>query len=294
MKRTTILLLTAAMAIGMSGAAPHEHQVATMQVEYIFSMPISTTDTVKHRTDDMMLQIAPSESRFFSLKTEWYDSIMAQPGGSEMMTKISGEILKQGGGIRVGEDGRLYVGNVDAFSKIPSRGQRTNVFKYHDKNKMTVFDYLHSYSDNYFTWDLPLDEIEWLSGDSVATILGYECQNATADYHGRRWTAWYAPDIPVSEGPWQFSGLPGLILRAESCDGEYIFSATAIHECEVQIHDMYGDLPIEKCDRKEFRRLEDDIARNPGKYHIVILDGSGDIALKIYHDLIETDYKDPK
>ncbi len=44
-------------------------------------------------------------------------------------------------------------------------------------------------------------------------VGGYSCQKATADYGGRHWTAWFASDIAVSEGPYYFHGLPGLILK---------------------------------------------------------------------------------
>lgn len=55
--------------------------------------------------------------------------------------------------------------------------------------------------------------------DSTKNILGYDCVMATAHYHGRDWTAWFTPDIPLPEGPWKLTGLPGLILEAsESTD----------------------------------------------------------------------------
>ena len=50
---------------------------------------------------------------------------------------------------------------------------------------------------------------------------------------------------------------------------------------------MPGNHEIEKCDRKDFRRLEADVTANPGKGYGVVATN----AAKIYHDLIETDYK---
>lgn len=29
---------------------------------------------------------------------------------------------------------------------------------------------------------------------------------------GRKWTAWFSLDIPISDGPYKFRGLPGLII----------------------------------------------------------------------------------
>ena len=55
-----------------------------------------------------------------------------------------------------------------------------------------------------------------------------ECVEATANYRGRTWTAWFAPEIPVQDGPWKLCGLPGLILEAHDANSDYIFEATGL------------------------------------------------------------------
>lgn len=75
----------------------------------------------------------------------------------------------------------------------------------------------------------PMGQIEWtLLEENSDTICGYQCGKATANYGGRQWTAWYAPDIPVSTGPWKLQGLPGLILAAKDSEGLHSFSAISI------------------------------------------------------------------
>ena len=73
-------------------------------------------------------------------------------------------------------------------------------------------------------WEKP----EWEIGDNTKTILGYECVEASANYRGRKWTAWFAPEIPIQEGPWKLCGLPGLILEAHDANNEYIFEANGL------------------------------------------------------------------
>ena len=53
-------------------------------------------------------------------------------------------------------------------------------------------------------------------------IYGFEAYKATCSYHGREWVVWYSPEIPFSDGPWVFCGLPGLILEAQ--DKAHLFS----------------------------------------------------------------------
>lgn len=49
----------------------------------------------------------------------------------------------------------------------------------------------------------------------------YNTQKATTEYGGRQWTAWFSADIPFPDGPYKFSGLPGLIVKIEDADKDY-------------------------------------------------------------------------
>lgn len=285
-----IITLLAAVAVAASAsAAGKQHSTAGLEVTYQYEHALTYVDSLKYKSDKMLLQVAPDESRYFSIKTEFYDSLKASPGGSELIDNMVMDALNNSGGIKRDANGNItsITVNSDAMKDVPRRGERVNVYKYHGQNVMTVFDCVSGPDAVFYTWDMPLGEIDWQPGDSVMTILGYECQNAVADYHGRRWTAWYAPDIPVSDGPWQFSGLPGLILKACSDGDEYRFTATAINECKSPIKDMAGEHDVEKCSRKDFRKLEAEIAIDPGKNFGL----SGKNMSELYHDLIETDYK---
>lgn len=68
----------------------------------------------------------------------------------------------------------------------------------------------------------------WTLQDGDTIILDYRCGKAESFYHGRKWTAWFAFDIPISDGPWKLSGLPGLILKAEDERHEFIFRCMGI------------------------------------------------------------------
>ena len=77
-----------------------------------------------------------------------------------------------------------------------------------------------SRSYSYFEERLPPD---WEIYTDTEEILGYPCQKAKTRYGGRDWTAWFAADIPIGEGPWLLRGLPGLILKAEDAEQHYVF-----------------------------------------------------------------------
>lgn len=58
----------------------------------------------------------------------------------------------------------------------------------------------------------------------------YECQKAKGAFRGRVYEVWYTLDIPISSGPFKLGGLPGLILEAQSTDGQvkFLFSQLEI------------------------------------------------------------------
>nr|WP_315031819.1 GLPGLI family protein [uncultured Chryseobacterium sp.] len=72
----------------------------------------------------------------------------------------------------------------------------------------------------YYQEDRPL---KWEISNTNEKQNGYSAQKATVVFGGRVWTAWFAKDIPVSDGPYKFSGLPGLIVKLEDENGDYKF-----------------------------------------------------------------------
>ncbi|MCS3530077.1 GLPGLI family protein [Chryseobacterium sp. JUb7] len=72
----------------------------------------------------------------------------------------------------------------------------------------------------YYQEDRP---ISWKITNDVEKQNGYPAQKAVADFGGRLWTAWFTKDINISDGPYKFSGLPGLIVKLEDDKGDYKF-----------------------------------------------------------------------
>lgn len=40
---------------------------------------------------------------------------------------------------------------------------------------------------------------------------------------GRKWAAWFTPDVPLNFGPYKFQGLPGLIVSVSDAKSHYSF-----------------------------------------------------------------------
>ena len=116
--------------------------------------------------------------------------------------------------------------------------------------------------DEHVYYTEPFSEMVWEIGDSIKNVLGYDCVQATTDYHGREWTVWFTPDIPIQDGPWKLRGLPGLILEAATGDG-IGFVADGIEQTARQIRNVYGSGKYERQNRKDILRARRAMIDNP-------------------------------
>lgn len=73
-----------------------------------------------------------------------------------------------------------------------------------------------------------LPELDWQILNETSDILGFKVQNAKLFFRGREYLAWFTTQIKISDGPYKFHGLPGLILKIESIDEKYTFEAYSI------------------------------------------------------------------
>lgn len=69
---------------------------------------------------------------------------------------------------------------------------------------------------------------QWTMESGSEEILGYSCMKASTHYGGKRYTAYFTPEIPVSDGPWKFHGLPGMILKVSDDDDDYTYEAISL------------------------------------------------------------------
>jgi GLPGLI family protein len=69
--------------------------------------------------------------------------------------------------------------------------------------------------ETYKKADIPV--INWVITNEKREIGGFVCTKAsakyTADGHTFLYTAWYSEKIPINDGPFEYGGLPGLILE---------------------------------------------------------------------------------
>lgn len=190
-------------------------QRAQIKVGYDYEVNVSGSV----RRADYILLSGQQGSLFYNPTALWMDVISKDDAARQAYGALASKLQESGRG-----------------NEVPNRSNSMYVAKDFDKQEKTVYD---DYSDQFAVYNEPFAEMEWeVVADSTKTILGYECVMARSLYHGRDWTAWFAPEIPVHDGPWKFSGLPGLILKATESKGMHSFTANGIETTDAEIPAM--------------------------------------------------------
>lgn len=104
----------------------------------------------------------------------------------------------------------------------------------------------------------------WAMTGDTGDIAGYECHKATCNFRGRDYVAWYTEEIPIPRGPHLFTGLPGLIVKLTSIDGDYDFTLIGFQKVSKSFPMNITDKKnIEKISREDFRFLKAYYEENP-------------------------------
>ena len=223
-------------------AKKKEYPRAEIKVGYTYNETfVRGSGGIIKREIPFVLLANKEQSKFYSPKTEFKDSLQSTPQGRVVEKELFNDAIKR------------YMETKDR-SAMSSVVYQTFLYVFRSKpdNEMTVYDKAGSLEQGYYTE--PIGEIQWEIGDSTKNVLGYECTIATADYHGRHWTAWFTPEIPLQEGPWKLTGLPGLILEAEESTGQHSFVATGLEASNQEIYPIYPYRQYDKMSRMEMLR----------------------------------------
>ena len=108
-----------------------------------------------------------------------------------------------------------------------------------------------------YEYEEPFDSFNWQITSETDTIHSYACQKAICDFGGRIWEAWFTMEIPISDGPYKFCGLPGLILNVADTLDHYSYKFISIEKPSelMMIYEVIEEkIPTTK---KEFFKLQD-------------------------------------
>ena len=238
--------------------------------------------TAQKKVNDLIrLEIGKMISKSYSYHTCQYDSASLTSDFTDKLVQSVTEARKQGG--------KDWLNR--AFAPFPQFREPATVYKNFPKGKMTVLDRIdkteYSYTDD-------MNTQEWQLKNDTMIVMGYLCYKAVCQWRGRNYEAWFTPDIPVSEGPMKFAGLPGLIMKVSDNMQEWIYEIDGLQKVNrpIVMRTPLRQKEYKKTTRLKFMRGMQRFLNNLGSFADAMLEtplgikaGAGD-----KYDLMERDY----
>lgn len=88
----------------------------------------------------------------------------------------------------------------------------------------------------------------------------FKVQKATTNFAGRNWEAWFTTDVPIQDGPYKFSGLPGLIVELADQTGSHKMELKGIKKIpetqQQEINTQGKDIPFTRRKPLEVNRQQ--------------------------------------
>jgi GLPGLI family protein len=137
--------------------------------------------------------------------------------------------------------------------KPPSAVLQEIYYDFEKNQKLEQMEYL----TRMFLLKSEIAPLAWKLGSEKKKILEYTCMGATMNMDDQEIVAWFAPELPVSLGPANFGGLPGLVLAVER-NGETAYVATSVDLTPPAAESMEKPDKGTKVTQEEFESIKEE------------------------------------
>lgn len=227
------------------------------QFVYEYKFKMDSLNRNQSEVENMVLQTSPKGSKFYSQVKAVYDSTMTATFKNANATQQT---------------------HFD-FTKLIQSKVSTEVIKTYPDYKRTLKKEISS-NQLLINNDKKLD---WKISKEKSKVLGYDVQKATTTLYGRKWSVWFAPEIPIQDGPHEFFGLPGLILKAEDSKGDHIFTLVGTKKTKVNSDEIINKKTREiAINEEKFRKIWTEYKKDPVKdmrQDLVSSGGSAEVSM---------------
>ena len=107
-------------------------------------------------------------------------------------------------------------------------------------------------------------KINWKILPETETVGTFRTQKAETEMYGRKWTAWFASEIPVQDGPYKFYGLPGLIVKIQDKTESHIFELKGVRKEVAQTNTSRREKAVE-ITQDQYKKLFWENRKDPAK-----------------------------
>ena len=207
MKKLYLLVILSSTYISVFSQSNVILDSAIISCTYLYEFLDDSTSKYSRKSNEMTLQIGSRISKFVSTDRVYSDSVIMMHD-SEKPTAEGFQKIYQ---LTSGSNAHLFCRNY-IYKNYPAN------------NEVTLTAYLNR---TYFIVSESVD-FKWkIEAGTRQTIAGYQCQKAITSFAGRIYEAWFTTEIPISDGPYKFHGLPGLILKISDSKNHHVYTLTS-------------------------------------------------------------------
>lgn len=237
MKKLIVLLSLSASALAFSQATRFVYQV---------TMKPNANDKSDVKTELAYLDVTPEKSVFVSEKSVKRDSLMERMRATNNFSFNREQMDALRSNIN-------YTIEKDLINQKTSHKQRIGRDAYTYEEDRTL---------------------EWKILPETMMIDQYKAQKASTIFAGRVWNAWFTMDVPFQDGPYKFSGLPGLVLKVEDEQGDYSFDLRESKKIEALASTQQRGTVV-KLKRKDFEKQLEKFQKDPSSFFNSAMMGGG-------------------
>ncbi|KAF0130459.1 MAG: hypothetical protein FD155_1759 [Bacteroidetes bacterium] len=216
-----------------------------------FSVRMLAIDTVEYIVDYSMKYQQDSANPNFILEEEMVLLI-----GKSVSKFLSNNLM-------IGDTMLKNINSPEGFQKmlndpvnpLPRVRFQHEVFKNMPHGEITNTDHIIGGS---FKFLESMNQFNWQLLSETSTIDGIRIQKAICNFGGRDWIAWFAPEVPIKDGPYKFNGLPGLIMRIYDTKNHYNFDFIRIRKPTARLMIEIKDKDYIQTTKQKFFKARED------------------------------------
>lgn len=194
-----------------SSVSSQEQEAPLVRVHYEFYHINDTLNPDKPHEEEMVLYLGRQNTLYGSYASQ------------RMMQQVLNQVNDPG-----------FDGNLTIRSNGKNRPQ-----SYYIHLPTQYIQQIYQHLNQHYLLEETYPEIAWTILPDLKNLAGYSVQKANGHFAGREYTAWFTTELPFQGAPWKLQGLPGLVLEAETKDGEVKFSFAGL-ETDIQEKALIG------------------------------------------------------
>lgn len=238
----------------------HAQRPSLVEALYAEQWSIDTL-TRQRGYDTVVLRIKGEKSSYWSRNQFFRDSLLALPDGRQQFMRLATQLVAKNGPDKLYSNLGEYI-----YRSGDTTRTRTTLRLGTSNEPVELVE--------------PTEIPQWRLLDSCRTIEAHVCFLAETDFRGRHWIAWYAPEVPLAQGPWKLCGLPGLIFEAYDRTDDYHYTLvrlTSPEDTEIAVLNL-RNYRYRSMDRLEYLRKMADYMRLATSEQIRLSTGNNELA----------------